>query len=340
MNKTKILIITDGNAALGLGHIMRSLSLARELDSWADVCFTSQNGSKVETLINECGFTYIESAPGKSENIENFDPACVIYDLPPSKDYDELGISHGMKGKVIGIHDMGLGYLRGDIIVDGSVVENKEVPSCRVVQGPEYMILDSSFRKIRSDISKKTGTGNIISICTGGGVANDLIPRILVPLSEIHNVNLRLIAGPCYSDTEINEFERILPLGSELIQTTTQMARYLAESSVALVGGGVSLYESLCVGTPTAAVSLNTHQKRTVKEFERRGAVINLGLLKNLSKQKIKHEITKILHDKQKTGAMIEIGKRLVDGEGAARVSELLHGLMFGKLEHVKSNYL
>jgi spore coat polysaccharide biosynthesis predicted glycosyltransferase SpsG len=110
---------------------------------------------------------------------------------------------------------------------------------------------------------------------------------------------------------------------------------------VAIVAGGVTLYEACALGVPVVAVALNAAQHVTIRAVARRGAAVDAGSVatrpgrsaaasgfrRSKTIERVAREVDRLLRDPAARRRMALAGRRLVDGRGAARVAARLRQL-------------
>src|SRR5690606_17463728 len=98
-------------------------------------------------------------------------------------------------------------------------------------------------------------------------------------------------------------------------------APVLARASVAVVAGGVTLYEAAALGVPVVAVPVVAGQRPAVAAFDRAGAAVAAS---PGSPRAIARAAVVLLRDPSRAGQLGRRGRRLVDGRGAERVASAL----------------
>ena len=66
------------------------------------------------------------------------------------------------------------------------------------------------------------------------------------------------------------------------------------------------------------------HQAISAKKIEKFGATLNLGLYKNVDSNRILNAFNIVYDDRELRVSMIEYGRKLVDGKGLIRVSDII----------------
>jgi spore coat polysaccharide biosynthesis predicted glycosyltransferase SpsG len=101
----------------------------------------------------------------------------------------------------------------------------------------------------------------------------------------------------------------------------------MARASVAVVGGGVSLYEACAQGTPAVGVPVVAAQRPTVAAFVARGAARGIAR-RTVSPDAVAAECVSLLSDAALRRRLAGSGRRLVDGRGALRAAAEVRRLL------------
>ncbi|MGC4086024.1 MAG: hypothetical protein QM736_28840 [Vicinamibacterales bacterium] len=103
------------------------------------------------------------------------------------------------------------------------------------------------------------------------------------------------------------------------------LATELRQASVAVLAGGVTLYEAAALGTPTVAIAVAPAQQLTIRGFARRGAVVDAGIVTDLSA--FTHAADAVADLLSHPGRAARLGgaaAHLVDGRGVFRVADAI----------------
>ena len=120
-----------------------------------------------------------------------------------------------------------------------------------------------------------------------------------------------------------------------LLESPSWLRSELARVDVAVLAGGVTLYEAALLGVPSVALAVVPAQMPTIRAFERVGASIAAGCLPSRdraaaerTRAKAVQAVSALLADEEKRRAMAVQGQQQVDGRGALRVAAALKRLM------------
>ncbi|MEQ1912501.1 MAG: hypothetical protein ABMA15_27025, partial [Vicinamibacterales bacterium] len=100
------------------------------------------------------------------------------------------------------------------------------------------------------------------------------------------------------------------------------------QTEVAVVGGGLTLYEAAALSAPPVAVAVVDAQRPTIQGFVRRRAAVDGGSLTgDASLARVADEVTTLLASSSKARRLGQAGARLVDGRGVFRVADAIRRL-------------
>jgi spore coat polysaccharide biosynthesis predicted glycosyltransferase SpsG len=101
------------------------------------------------------------------------------------------------------------------------------------------------------------------------------------------------------------------------------LARELAACDVAVVGGGVSLYEACARGVAAVGVPVVVPQRPTVRGFVTAGAALgDAGRAPDAGQ--VARDVVTLLRQPAMRRALAAQGRKLVDGRGASRVADAI----------------
>ena len=228
------------------------------------------------------------------------------------------------------IHDLGIAAVPSDLVIDGTIVPRCAVQGrCGTLHGPAYAILDPMIQRIRGPAGSKTPQRVLIAL--GGGHTAVLAARLARAISaRVRDVEIRVADGFAGA-------HRTLALGrGHRIDSKDGLALELSTASVAVVGGGVTLYEACALGVPAVAVSLTPAQAVTIRGIARRGAALvggavstpeTSGASRKSRSHRIALRVERLLGAPAERRRLAQAGRRLVDGRGVFRVAESLRRL-------------
>jgi spore coat polysaccharide biosynthesis predicted glycosyltransferase SpsG len=112
-----------------------------------------------------------------------------------------------------------------------------------------------------------------------------------------------------------------LPAGPELHSL-------LSSVDLAILAGGLTLYEAAFLGVAAVCVALNEHQAATARKLEAAGACRFVGMLAGLSPEELAPELRTLIRAGELRRRMSSRGAALFDGRGLQRTVEAILGLL------------
>ena len=293
----------------GFGHLVRSISLARAMGVRPLLCL--RGPSEVEDTAVALGADVLTD--GKPRSVSLLEPDVVVIDDPvASASRPWVAAARRTGAVVVTIHDLGLGYAGGDVVIDGSVTRRARVGQRRVgLTGARYAILDPTLAA--SSDRRDADNGRRVLVALGGGPRRAIAQAIAEAIASADpRAQIRIAGGfavePPPASKNITWIAPRRGLGEELSRAT-----------VAVVGGGVSLYEACALGVPTVGLPVVASQTPTVRAFARSGAAVGMPL--RARSDRTAAEVIALLDDPRRRATLRRRSMRLVDGRGAVRAA-------------------
>lgn len=319
----RILFRVAAGPRLGFGHLMRCRSLARAL---AVPPVVSLRGSLATRRAAQAhGFDVwlggISLLRGGAR------PDVLVVDDPSTLQAErwvlrarELGIP------VATLHDLGLGYADSDLPIDGSVEPGRYAADA--LSGPLYAVLDPSIAVAR-DAGAAERQGVLIALGGGGHVHRWGLQLAAAVLEHHPSTRVRVVAGFSHPSSSSPD-PRI-----EWVSAPDGLAALLQEAAVAVVAGGLTLYEAAALGTPVVALSVVAAQQPTVRGFARRGAAVDAGLVTDaLASRHAAAAVADLLTHPTKATRLGGTAAHLVDGRGVFRAADAVRQLAGRSEDH------
>lgn len=341
-------IRADGNEKIGMGHIMRCLSIAEALRrQGAEVLFLTADEKPVK-LIEERGFaakilfTYYDEMEvelpqllsifmGDGGSAQQEKPKILVDSYFVTEFYlRNLGLS----AKVILMDDEKRAVYPCDGLVNYNIYGKtlgyeEEYPSnTKLFLGCGYMPLREQFRDRSYEVRDKAER---VLLTTGGGdgchMALAVAGRLLSEGREKTGLTWHIVCGPYQPDTE--ELEK-LAAGNGMLQihkNMTDLSELMGNCDIAVSAAGSTLYELCSIGVPTVGFYFAENQRKNMEEFGKLTPVMNAGDF-SVYPERVLDFIWKeveILCGEKELREKISLAMRsIVDGKGADRLAEEL----------------
>jgi len=314
-DKIRIIFRVEGNSKIGMGHLMRCLALAEEIErrSRCDITFLMKDSSAAIERISKYGYKSRNRLGKESIDI-------IITSLPEISGEDSLELKKSAK-LLVCLDDSKARRFSADIVIRGSIVP--ELRNCdsdcksRFFLGENFMILNKEFQRFNKMDKENNPEVKSILITMGGGDVNNLTPKIMAALGGLKDIKKTVIVGPAFEHIDEIKANKNYTLKYDI----SNMAELMFSSDMVIAGGGLTLYELASVGVPGIVLCQTEYQLLEANSFEKKGIVINLGLGKDVREEAILSSVRALLKDKEKRSRMSLAGKKTIDAKAVSRVA-------------------
>jgi UDP-2,4-diacetamido-2,4,6-trideoxy-beta-L-altropyranose hydrolase len=323
-------IRTAAGPQIGFGHLRRCLVLAQSLLDCCTPLFLidPQDRWSQEQLKNQgCGYSCerLDTAWSLLPH-----PSAILIDTLDPKGLDCLMANARDRGiPVISIHDLGLNPLPSDIIIDGSIAPacTDSRPRAISYSGTDFMILDPAYRFLRQRRMQIREKIQSVLINLGGGDSHKFFPRVLEGL-RLWNHEVEVVGIPGFIAWGQESLGRKDWYPMRFRWESASIARFHTKADLAITTGGLAAYEALCAGTPLFALSCDHFQQSAITAIAAEGACMDLGSGDDLDPVHLANMLSIINADHAERRLFSLRGRRMVDGRGAERVSEIIRQLI------------
>jgi spore coat polysaccharide biosynthesis predicted glycosyltransferase SpsG len=333
----RVLFRAPAGARRGFGHLVRCRSLARALAVRPLIAI--RGGQRARAAARALGCDVVDGTP--TAVIAGVAPHVVIVDDPVATDARRwIACARRFGCRVVTVHDLGLGACEGDLVVDGSIVQVRRggpsgLPAGEpkgsplrtrgrrpsglptFLCGPQYALLDPAFA---SPLRAAQPRAPRVLISLGGGPRAQLGYAIATAVRrEMPWASIRIAGG--FAVDSAADRQHITWTGP-----LDGLAGELAACDVAVVGGGVSLYEACARGVAAVGVPVVVPQRPTVRGFVGTGAALG-DASQAPDAERVARDVVRLLRQPLLRKTLAAQGRKLVDGRGAGRVAEAIRKL-------------
>jgi spore coat polysaccharide biosynthesis predicted glycosyltransferase SpsG len=311
----RVIFVAPAGPRRGFGHLVRCVSLARALGVRPLIALRGSRHAREVALM--LGADVL--ARPTPRVLAAMRPDVVIVDDPfAARARPWASAARRAGAHVVTLHDLGLGYRNSDLVVDGSVT--RAARGRRSLRGTRFAVLDPRVRAIGHQRSSGTRQAlTRILVALGGGPHARLATAIASGIvAASPRVQVRIASG--FVQGRRPSAGRIA-----WVLAPRGLAGELSRADVAVVGGGVSLYEACALGTPCVGVPVVRSQIPTVEAFARRRAVV--GAPFGAAARTVAAKALALIGDRPQRTELARQARRLVDGRGAARVATAVAAL-------------
>ena len=337
-----IWIRCDANSEIGMGHIMRCLSVADALEQLGEqVCFVIADTS-AEGLLKGRGKTYfvLQSDYQNMEEelivllprIQEEKPALLLIDSYRVAPTYLTRLKKHVRTAYI--DDQYLFPYPVDLLINYNIYgdmlpydKSKQLKETQLLLGTSYAPLRSEFTNVTYQIRDQVEN---VLITTGGSDKYNLAGLILeaaMKEESLAHVKFHVVSGAF--NPHISNLEKLAKENPNIYihESVTHMADLMKQCDVAITAGGSTMYELCAVGVPILCFSFVDNQEQIVNTFVSRKVVPFGGDYLKQGDRLPREIITQLIllnGDKKAREAYSRREKALVDGQGAMRIAKVL----------------
>lgn len=340
MEKGTVGIRADGSAKIGMGHLMRcmSIALALQLKGERVVFITKDKQSNI--FLTERGFNSVMFTKEYSFMEAEIQELCDI--LVKYNIYTLLVDSYEATPRYLEVlkNSVTVFYMddigRMDLPVNGLINYNiygseldyahHYTKNCILLLGSIYAPVKKEFWQTRYVLSAEVRK---IMITMGGSdslnIAGNLAERLLEEIQD--SVELIIICGR-FSP----HLEKIRMLANKYAQVTCftdvpDMWNRMAECDLVISAAGSTMYELCTMGIPAICCYYVENQRQIAEGFAKKTSMVNAGNYA-VEPEEVLHRIVtetkRLMHDTELRKRLAEEMHQISDGNGAERIAEKL----------------
>jgi UDP-2,4-diacetamido-2,4,6-trideoxy-beta-L-altropyranose hydrolase len=333
-----LVVRADAGERVGMGHIGRCYALA---SAWREA------GGRALFVMAQPGVAVTEWMEHRSLEL-------VEINATAASDADALALrravdARGASAVVVDGYAFGAGYLSAvrdaaplvviddqallekydaDVVVNQNLHASDELYSqrasgARLLLGPRFALIRPEFRERSSGTRRFPPRAETCLVTFGGSDAGNATGEALRTLDGLGaGLAVRAVAGVANPNVDQLRAEVQAFPGAELLIDVDDMAEHMAWADVAVSSAGSTSWELAAMGVPSVLVPLAPNQEPVAAGLERQGAAARATMAS------LGDAFCSMVDDVARRQACSEAGRRLVDGEGARRVVDVVRSVM------------
>lgn len=332
----QVVFRADASAALGGGHAMRCLAVARSLEMLGWRCRFAVNTAALETVPRLAGEELeVLDCPAEEE------PDALQKRWPGGVDWlivDHYGRDAGWEERCRGwarrilvIDDLADRRHDCDVLLDQTLGAEREdyarllPPKAQFLTGSDYALLRPAFAAARhASLERRSRAGKPKRILVSLG-ATDPGNHSLIALKAIAEsglpvaVDVVLGSGAVHRRAVASEIESMHD-GVDLHIDTADMPKLMARADLAIGAAGTSTWERCCLGLPSLMLVVAENQRRIAARVAAAGAARVIADQKHGLVEKIAAALRDVAADNTVLAAMSSRAAGICDGRGCERL--------------------
>lgn len=341
-----VIIRADANQNIGMGHIMRCLSIA-------DAFFKA--GHSISFLIADDGASNLIRQRGYEVCLLGSDYRYMDAELNLWPNTDEVNLiiidsyhvtasycNHLKErinrtgGKLVYIDDLATFPYPADTLVNynayGSSIDYHDlylssgIPEPRLILGPAYAPLRAMFR----DVEKKTQPETVQNVLISTGGADSEHIALSIARARPSNYTYHFLVGALNRDKD--EIRELVADQEHIVihENVSDMKSLIANMDIAVSAAGSTLYEICACGVPLITYILADNQIRGAEAFDKIGLGTNIGDMRIAADPatEILEAVNELAMDYERRVTAGTRMQEMIDGYGADHlVKEILRNL-------------
>ena len=336
--KNNLFIRVDSSSEIGIGHMMRCLTLAQELKNNFDkIIFLTQkdSGNFIGTIMkNEFEVIFIPTTNNDPNIIKNLITAysenknfLLIDHYDIDTDF-ELSLKNIFE-RIFVIDDLANRKHDCDLLIDQNYYRDLNQRYEKLIQngtiallGPKYAIIKAEFKNTDKKTIKKNTQIKKILVSFGGSDLTNECKKVLDALCSIENSKFEIVVVAGIYNHKFEQLKKLYEKYSniKIYRHVNDLSRLMLNSDLFIGAGGTTTWERLYMGLPSIVTIISNDQKESIEFLSDTGHVINLGLAKNVTTKTYVQAIQKSNPDL--IYSMSLNNQKLVDGNGCGRIKK------------------
>lgn len=325
----KVLFICRGSAHDGIGHVIRSRTVACAMSKSALVKLVAIGDVYVNNLLNGKDLDYTVTTHDEQaiRIFHEFMPDVVIFDLMYLDEANFQSISQSTV--TVSLSPIFNCLLEVDLVFHRTAIlgENWSVNGTKplIRSGLEYAIVSEHCHRISEDVYRKNLMLETLSIVVSMG-GTDAANKTLQVLNTIKQVPERLLVWILLGEGYAHSYQDLVDCihGSQheivLAKTNDSMWRILDTCSLAILAGGTTTYEAAYAGLPSINTLETKQHSFLIRELIERGVCTCAGHTFAESLSALNDIISHFNGNRHELFEMHLKSKELIDGLGVQRI--------------------
>lgn len=279
----RIVFVTDGSLALGMGHVQQSTTLARRLREAAEVSFLTKSAEPVVDKIGQAGFAVARLADDAAilRGLQASPPDVVVFDKVDVDEALARDIRATVQAGLVIFTNLTRANDHAHVAVTAGIGSRHENLSYRDERtgtqtyfGPKYWILGPEFYDLAAKGRAPTDAVRRVLLIFGGSDPCNLTAAALGALLESGNsLHLDVVLGAHFGwDAEVASVLAAHASRRDdvtLLRNISDVAQRMYAADLVLASPGLSAVEALCVGSPVILLPQNEMGREAYRDFFR-----------------------------------------------------------------------
>lgn len=332
-----LLVRADAGPAIGAGHVMRCLALARpwlQAGGRVVLATTETDAALADRLRREgIGVLSISASAGSDEDArQTVTHAKVLgcswivadgYAFDAAWQHEIKNAGH----RLLLLDDYGHArHYHADVVLNQNAAASAELYASRdahtrLLLGSKFALLRREFTEGHDAPREIAQAATKVLVTLGGSDPANVTGTVVAALAQLEGIEAVIVVGS--GNPRVDSIRVAIEAhggAMRLVVNAPNMAELMAWADVAISAAGSTAWELACMGLPAALIVVAENQTGIAAALAREGVSLNLGAHTTLDRERIVATLRGWLPDQARRQAMSLAGRRRVDGQGAKRV--------------------
>jgi UDP-2,4-diacetamido-2,4,6-trideoxy-beta-L-altropyranose hydrolase len=355
----KVAIRADASVRIGIGHLMRCLTLAEALrERGAQLRFICrEHEGNLITLLQQkamvvtvlpapaintattgedyaawLGASQAEDAEQTIEALNGWKPDWLVADHYGLDIEWETRLRPHVSGLMV-IDDLANRHHDCDVLLDQNYSAEGErryaglVPAtCKLLIGPRYALLRPEYAAYRKMLRARNGQVARVFVFFGGTDPQNMTGAALEALSvpDLKYLDVDVVLGANNPHRKRIEQQAAHRPRTTLYESRPHLADLMGQADLAVGAGGTTTLERLCLGLPSLVVSIAENQVPSCVALYHAHLINYLGYQDKMEAAGFQRGIEQMIDSPDRLVSMSQDGLALVDGLGVDIISDTL----------------
>jgi len=330
-----VLFVADGSSSIGLGHVMRCLSLLVALKKQGHQCLWAlkRTDPRILDRVSKAADRVLILEPTLSHDdvwthvLSYAQTQCV--DFVVSDHYETMHqhfkriLSLGLRLLIIddiADREYSCTLLLNPNSSDVKLYQGRLVGVDRLLLGTEFILLRPEFASTQKSLKVASDVGRVL-ITMGGSDRYNMTYLALQALACEGAWAIDVVLGPGYQHTHsLVTLQQRTTCELTLYHAVDSLLPHMVVADLMICSAGSTVWEGCCVGVPMVVIQTVANQDQVVLQVQKTGAVQFMGHRKEVDVMKLRQACFTLMKDIAGRQALSDSGRQLVDGLGTVRV--------------------
>jgi spore coat polysaccharide biosynthesis predicted glycosyltransferase SpsG len=331
----RVLFICRGSVHDGIGHVIRTRTIARAMKQFAIVRVIAIGDQNADNLLARQGLDYVvvKDDAEALEAYHRFSADVVVFDLMyfDEATFDLIQSRHttaSLSPIFNCIHGVDVLFHRSKVL-DSTWHFNGERP--RIYADIQYTVVGEHCQRIPSRVYEYYLQEDMLAVAVSMG-GTDAANKTLRVLEELRRLPVRLLIWVLLGEGYAHSYESLVNTIRQseheiiLAKTNDAMWRILSTCSLAILAAGTTTYEAVFAGLPSINLLSSPQHYFLIQELVEEGVALCAGMTFDSALEHLNENLLHLYHNRQSLIEMHHRAQQLVDGRGVARIIEgILH---------------